>query len=183
MQFRRDLGKAQAHFFSVWKSLRQGGLLPEKQAIGIRELRHFVSHYAVIHLNERAAVTILHSGTGFDELWGRNVAGCLVSDLAPVKAADLLNWFFHSMIKQPCGGHSEEIFTHKTGDRYQLDLLYLPVRKKNGDTAIAAIADMKILGPSDYIHFPNRAQDPGQIIQYADFIDIGHGLPAGYFEY
>ncbi len=182
MQFRRDLGKAQAHFFSVWKEFSQEGLLPEKAAIGLRELRHFVTYYAVLDRNEGGAVSIIHSGTGFDELWGRNIAGCLISELAPAKALDLLTWFFKSMMRQPCGGHSEEIFTKQTGERYQMDLLYLPVRKKNGAVAVAAMADLKLLGPTDYIQFSNRIEGAGQIIQYADFIDIGYGIPAGYFE-
>lgn len=182
MQFRRDLGKAQAHFFSVWKKMHEGGALPQKHAIGIRELRHYVACYAIIHLDSEGAVVIWHSGTGLDEIWGRNIAGSLLTELVPAKAIELLNWFFRSMLKQPCGGHSEEVFTKDAGDRYQIDLLYLPVLKKNGDRALAAMADVKVLEPADYVHLPAGANEPGQVIQYADFIDLGYGMPAGYYE-
>lgn len=182
MQFRRELGKAQTQLFSVWKNLFDGELLPAKRSIGIRDLKHHAAYYAVIHFNEMKELSVLHSGTGFDELWGRNIAGSRIAELALDETRDLLDWFFQTMIAHPCGGHSEEVFTKKNGDRYQMDMLYLPILKKNGDTALATIADVKMMGPSDFIRRSNVQGDTQQAVQYADFIDVGFGVPTIFFE-
>lgn len=182
MQFRRDLGKAQAHLFSVWKILFQDKKLPLKQAIGIRDLKQYAASYAIIHYDEQKVVSFLHSGTQFDDLWERNIAGARIAELCPPETRDLLDWFFRGMLEQPCGGHSEEMFVKKTGDRYLMDLLYLPIRKRSGATALAVIADIKTLGITDYVHLHADAKTPGQHMHYADFIDVGFGVPPETFE-
>ena len=53
MSFSRELGKPEQHLFNVWSALREADTLPLKKAIGIRELNHFASHYAILHLNDQ----------------------------------------------------------------------------------------------------------------------------------
>ena len=120
----------------------------------------------------------MHSGTGFDELYGFNVSGNSLDDMAPKEKCDIFNWYYRNIMEHPCGGQSSESLTKKSGDVFHLNFLHLPLRKDNGDRAIATIADVRGQSIKSVVPNPNRDLIEHHSLIYADFIDVGFGVPS-----
>ena len=121
MTFTQKLGKAQAHLYNLWLELRTDDCLPRKRDIGMRELKYFTPFYSTVHLNADGLPAVLRSGTGLDELWGRNISGKTIADISAGRGREAFAHFMHQMLECPCGGLSADIYTTKSGNVFERD--------------------------------------------------------------
>ncbi|MBL4838519.1 MAG: PAS domain-containing protein [Kordiimonadaceae bacterium] len=178
MEIKQKLGKAQAHLYSLWQSLRTGDSLPLKADITIRDLKYFTPYYSIVHLNEAGQPAVLRSGTGLDELWGRNISGLTIADISPRQTRGHFTSFVEHMLAHPCGGLSKDTFTAENGDIFVRELLLLPVQTKNGSTVLAVMAGVKGLGTQGWGGAISSAARASKETHRTEFLDVGFGIPA-----
>ncbi|MBV1901833.1 MAG: PAS domain-containing protein [Kordiimonadaceae bacterium] len=177
MEIKQKLGKAQAHLYSVWQSLRTDGNLPRKADITIRALKYFTPYYSIVHLNEAGKPAVLRSGTGLDELWGRNISGQAIADISPRQTRGHFTSFVGHMLAHPCGGLSKDTFTAEKGDIFVRELLLLPVQTKTGSTVLAVMADVKGLSTLGWAGEKATATRASKETHRTEFWDVGFGVP------
>jgi len=178
MQFREKLGSGQQSFLELWHTLGKAGSLPLKADFSPKNLRGLSSHFAIFCRNDKGDLIVAFSGTRLDDVWGRNITGGTVQDATVVGRRKLVLAFFNKIMAQPCGGHVAETYTKETGVELSVNTLYLPIDIGDGSVGIISIWEILDPGSKWQLHLPKRSDIDRRRFHYADFIDVGFGVPA-----
>lgn len=166
-------------FHEIWSDLRaqNGGDIPFRQQLGLKELRGLTANLLVYELTGPGELFVKMSGTAVDNQFGRNLTGLSVYDIAEMPAAEAFVGFHETLIRHPCGGYAADILVARNGKRIRADYLILPLRNRFGEQV--QCATMSELATAGYGMPPG---DDSMRITYhelldARHLDIGLGVP------
>ena len=166
-------------FYDIWCELRarNGGEIPFRQQLGLKELRGLTANLMVYELTGHNELYVKMSGTAIDSQFGRNLTGLSVYDVAEMNAADAFIAFHEALIGQPCAGYAADILVAANGKRVRADYLILPLRNRFGELVqCASVCHWAAEG------YGSPPGDESMRITYhelldARHLDIGLGVP------
>lgn len=163
-------------FERYWRSLREGGRVPEYAQFDPLEIPTLVPNLVIIDMSRSSEpkMSVRLSGSTMQENIGMNLTGLDAHEFYDQADSDYLWASAEALIATPCGVVQRNNVQYEKADNAVTEMTFFPLSGKTKDT-------FYVVGVADWVGYQfDQSSDRPMRVQLSDhyaWIDVGSGVP------